>query len=152
MTNSYYFYHSKQKTMKKNLTALFVIVAAMMTIAISCMRPQPDELIIGTWKVDTIIMDGVDTSKVDLMKLGQALQMQKQVYFVVNENGQMDLISPFGAKTADWAMDNDSLILTATFIDNQQVSKIQFDEITETDLILVEESVNGTFTTKYKKQ
>jgi hypothetical protein len=97
-------------------------------------------------------MDGVDTSKVDLMQLGKALQMQKQVYFVVNESGQMDLISPFGAKTADWTMDNDSLILTATFIDNKQVSKIQFDEITETDLILVEESVNGTFTTKYKKQ
>ncbi len=138
--------------MKKNIKALLVIALAVMTIGISCKRPQADEMIIGTWKVDTIYTSGVDTTLVNMVQLEQALNMQKQVFFEVKETGQMDLISPFGAKTANWTMDNDSLILSATFIDNNQESKIRFHEITDQKLVLVEESVNGTFTTEYKKQ
>ncbi len=138
--------------MKKNLSAIMIAIIAVMAITISCKHPQPDELIIGTWKVDTIMSENVDTSMVSMAQLQQALAMQQQVYFVIHENGQMDLVSPFGAKTANWEMNNDSLILRATFIDNKQVSEIQFDEITAESLVLVEKSKSGIFTTMYKKQ
>jgi len=137
----------------KTKSKIFVAtLMALIAITFACTRPQPEDLIIGTWKVDTIFTTNVDTSLVDPMRLQQVLEMQKQVYFVINENGQMDLISPFGAKTANWEMNNDSLILTATFIDNNQVSKIKFDEITKEKLVLKEESQTGTFITEYRKQ
>jgi len=138
--------------MKRNFFKLILPVAFIALIIVSCTRMKADEMIIGTWKVDTIFAENVDTSQITQARLDQASDMQKKVYFVVHENGQMDLISPFGAKTANWTMDNDSLILTAEFIDTKQISRLLFDEITETKLVLKEESPSGIFTTVYVKQ
>ncbi len=135
---------------KYSTLLLWGVLAVAFMAVVSCMRPKPEEMIVGTWKVDTIISEIFDQEQKELIE--QALNVQKQVYFIVSDNGQMDIVSPVGARSANWVMDNDSLILKATFIDTKQESQIKFEEISEEVLILKEESKLGKFTTKYIKR
>ena len=128
-------------------------IIILATFIISSCGPTEDKLI-GSWTTESVVAD-IDSTMAtpsELAKIEHAINSQKTVQFVLNEDHSMTLTIDGYKSEAIWSFNNSDDIVSFRFENASVGDNIELGKYESGNIIYTSEVIHGMLTTVYIKE